>query len=1138
MAAQEASPGKPSIMERISQLAPLPTTMEINKETGKPTPVHGMANEVIEISPRTQDKLQAAMEIEFSSRGLLLNPTPKTPPGAPQLPPDKDPSLEYYGTSPSKAEALVDTEVDAAAAAEEGAEYAPAVVAAAEVAPVEGAAAPEQLPEDEPLAVAAAEAEENANPAAAEEEVLSVQVESSVAVRVQGGSTAPAAAGAGEEAEAAAPASLEPEAAEKPVPVAQPDGNSVVESDAGAASSAGAETRIASEQPPQEPQPVPVVQHLPREAAQKNEVPPQQTVESPVLLAQETAQEPAVPAVQEEVVACGGVAEASPAASPEEQQVHSPSRGAALAESNDNVIAEAELVSAVVAAVVSAPRRAVMDDEDGDGDEDVYALAAPALSPSGNQAPAVATMKELPAVPVAALDVEQSGTSASAEFDVPPVSTRPLVMNSPVKTVEALKQQSQSPSVIAAPAGTVAHSPIVAAPPMGGMSSPETGPTERERERSLRLRNDAKQRRAAEIAARKLAEETRLNQTPADMAEALMISKKPPSIKKGKRGDPVPGAVAAPFQAPVREQPPAGAAPTGAAAKRSKYPLTAKRLAETEAVARSDSSLKTISEVAPTVGDAAAAAAAAVVATPIPPPMTDKASKLPSQRAKLARQKAAEDQLREGAALLKPQQGAEAAPPVSADQEVEAATTTSSSGKAGMKYVDDPTLNAVITDLINTKSPPRNLYPQLATKQPPVNSTKIPTKSKEGSPGPHHLGIGDGAKLPAVESVVAARVPAAPESMYDAHGRKRVRNAGLGKGGEKKEKNKKPLWKRMEEIGQAKAAEDAREKEAKYANYRINRARAQPTRDEIEEHKRVHDAIIEQQSWKRSAAGDNRRVNGGGVNIEPMDLQYNTNHQLAAAVLEKMEQMKATRKKPGAAAGGACDEVKSEKGIVDAFRKNYATGPERNNAATNLETSFTKMAKNEIEKKKFMRVMEEEEKKLRYEKKKMFSEQVRDTFLPSSGIAANNSDSGGAVYSSGKKLRWSYDENYTYDSADSPTGRMAGKYNYKGSFDPDAKYSSPSATRVLNKIYSNDTSNMNSTAKRSYKSTAGGGRGDVDEGTKKLRASGAHKSTSSPEPLSPRVHKNGAAYVNEVLAIDPYEEKMVNMYAKGFAQFF
>jgi hypothetical protein len=57
-------------------------------------------------------------------------------------------------------------------------------------------------------------------------------------------------------------------------------------------------------------------------------------------------------------------------------------------------------------------------------------------------------------------------------------------------------------------------------------------------------------------------------------------------------------------------------------------------------------------------------------------------------------------------------------------------------------------------------------------------------------------------------------------------------------------KSKKPLYKRLEEMKHQRDLEEERQRQEEYAKYRIDRARAQPTREEIEQHMRDHEVYV------------------------------------------------------------------------------------------------------------------------------------------------------------------------------------------------------------------------------------------------------------------------------------------------------
>ncbi len=1131
--ATPSSPGKPDILERIAQLAPLPTSLEINRETGKPTSVQNMSNMTIQITPRSEEKLRAALEIEFSSRGLKMAPNPKTPPPRPELPPEKDPFVEYYGTSPVKPDAAVEIE------------HSSPQLVSQDIESVKMALSVKSSENDTLITDISNDHRKG------DSQIANTAVEHKVSLE-------------SEEDAALLQEFLESENIIENVAIPSltsldiftnhkgntekdtqddfvaPDASvNIISQNLKAEIDATDEESSASV--------APLTTEMKSELANFNTRPTESSRERSLRLRADAkvrrAMRESVPDMALESINSNDLSASEFGYSDAEH--HSPSRGASLSESNDDGMAEASYM--VAAQASGAPALPEIDDEleTTDAAPSMECLAESKLFTNAIAMSVAATSRNLP---------EDS-----------PSSSIPFVSGSPIRVAEALRahhsteissvhsQQnahSASPtqhpiaveSLRMTPASPIimsklAHSPQGMVAP-AEISAPELGPTERARDRSLKLRADAKARRAAEIAARKAAEEARLNAPAIDVSESLLVAKKAPASKKAKESKAVlvksdgietitiyPAPHAATDAATgLQAKAPSGAPPSS---KRAKYPLTARRLAS-----QADNSLAVDQDqvsnpfVIPEIVPETDSNLKHNSAVPAPQPVEKVApgAKLPSQRAKLARQAAQEQEklLHDGEALL--QSRSKESPAKEAPQPVSsvAALKAQSHNTEGVKYVDDPVLNAVIAKVIADKNMPRNVYPKLATKQPVAIN---PLKSQPAA-GSLYPGIGDSAKLPTLESTLPkARVSEPSEDLYDANGRRKHRPtlAGPVSESEKPAKKSKPLWKRVQEMEARRQAEEIREREAEYAKYRINRARAQPTKEEIEQHQREHDAIVENHVWKRQA--DDRKVIGNGVNNEPLDLQFNTNQQLVDTVREKMEALKSKRQKKAIESATTAEKPDAsesndfERERLDGFRKHK--GDAHSHAGIHLETKYQKMVKNEIEQKKFERLLGEEEKRLRLEKQKMFSDQVRETFLPagSSPKPGRISDDIHGV-SASKRLRWSYDENFSYDGAKSPAVQAGGRRDKH----------SPITTRILDTVYSRDTSNLglvhrDQILERKHK-----------QSTKQLE--GVRELLVTGEPMSPRVNKNGPLYLKEVMASDPIEDKMVNMYAKGFAQYF
>ena len=1102
-----SSPAKPTLVERIAQLAPMPDSIEVNSETGQPALVQSTANtkQAVELSPRSEAKLQSALEYEFAARGLKVVANPKTPPKQPQASPSVDPALEYYGSlSPAKVppELSVDLEEDTDTENPEDAEVSKSGAGEAVVGASGGDSSSSQQIRPAPAAEAEPVADASAETPTDERARICVQ---------DTDADASSQANTPTQAQAASEETDEGESGltrDAPLPHVQAEEVAVASE---AKETPGAEKEIKRQARPEKMQ---------RTALQGR---------GAVAMTHAVESVDHVTVSPRSAAGASGSAAGSPrppmSDNDDDDTSRSPlPRHASLAETNDNTEADATLASAAIGAVDSALSQLSGGDMKALTEQiaaQVTASLGQALGVSIPQTGTGATNVQGPATPIFSGAVAGSGLGLQS-----PMNPALLMAQnpSPKKEVKVL-----SPEQLA-------------------------------KERTIKLRRDAKNRRAAEIAQRKKIEEGRLllagKIDPMTSLQVKQVSKIS-QLAQDAQSDVDTGAVretggltynaakAAAISAAARKAEPvtSTAAPAPANKQRNKYPLTQQRLAAQKEAEAAEAVVNApmkplipvpypealpVSEKHETSNSRRKRKekASPVPAPPVNPPAAS--SKLPSQRAKQARL----HQLSGGSAP--------AAAAVNGSEDDNPVGVTMQ-----QLYTTDAALNAVLNDVVAGRDPTSPSANMRGSK--PLSQIKAGVPA---SPVPLYSGIGDGAMLPAV-GIPRARSLLKSEDKYDSKGHLIAKGPAQlrSSSGEKVPKSKgkaAPLYKRLEEQAANRDMEEEHRREEAFAQYRIQRAQAHSTPEEIAEHKRVHDQLM----GLKKAARDNdiRKQNDGGVNIEPRELQYSSNHQLAAAVAAKLESLKRggnvnVSQSPGGKPNGyavgygkginsgagkhSSDKVEMEMERDAAFQSHFSGnnnhgnggrgGSTTGNSPTKnprRETKWRKMVREEIAKKKVEGVVEEEEKKMRYARKKEFSDQVRDTFLP-----------GGPREK--KDVRWSRDENYTYDAAESPTGKSGGQLNYKGNFDPDSRYAdvdttanrSP-ASKALGKIYSADT--------------------DSPSQLRKVvaRQRNSNLDLHDDEPLSPRVNRNGLEYIQEVMGGDTTEAKMAKQYENHFSSFF
>jgi hypothetical protein len=144
-----------------------------------------------------------------------------------------------------------------------------------------------------------------------------------------------------------------------------------------------------------------------------------------------------------------------------------------------------------------------------------------------------------------------------------------------------------------------------------------------------------------------------------------------------------------------------------------------------------------------------------------------------------------------------------------------------------------------------------------------------------------------------------------------------------------------------------------------YIRYKLERAKAQPTKEEIEEHMRTHDETF----YHKQKRGGDKRVLKNAVNNDPFDLVYRKAEYLA----------------------------EEERLLSEARRAKLKRREDKDSFGSPTRTKSNLRAIEEIERRKDQEFLASEEKRLRLQRKKEFSEQVRDTFLPASSALSRNS---------------------------------------------------------------------------------------------------------------------------------------------------
>jgi len=227
---------------------------------------------------------------------------------------------------------------------------------------------------------------------------------------------------------------------------------------------------------------------------------------------------------------------------------------------------------------------------------------------------------------------------------------------------------------------------------------------------------------------------------------------------------------------------------------------------------------------------------------------------------------------------------------------------------------------------------------------------------------------------------------------------------------------------------------------------------------------RQHDEMFDHKHVTKH--GGDKRLLKGGVNNDPLDLVYKKSDYLAAEekILSAARFAKLKRKE-----GGSPLKTKSNQRAIEA-----------------------------IERRKDEEFLASEEKRIRLQRKKDFSEQVRDSFLPASaagmsGTMRSDSD--------GRHVQWGADpafSSYTlgdFAASSSKVGNTSGHY-------PTSLDAPHQQIRKVNK--------------QSVASSRG----------------------KAPEPPAPRPVKAGSDWIAHVLESDKEEEKLADVYEIAFSSFF
>lgn len=233
---------------------------------------------------------------------------------------------------------------------------------------------------------------------------------------------------------------------------------------------------------------------------------------------------------------------------------------------------------------------------------------------------------------------------------------------------------------------------------------------------------------------------------------------------------------------------------------------------------------------------------------------------------------------------------------------------------------------------------------------------------------------------------------------------------------------------------------------------------------------RLHDELASQKY--SSKLGSERRLLRGAVNNDPFDLVYKKTEYLAA-----------------------------EERLLIESRQTRIKKREDVRAGSPLKTKANSRAIEAIERRKDQEFLAAEEKRIRLQRKRDFSEQVRDTFLPTSSIPVppaikQRSDGGRRIpVTDNKHVKWA------------PPDREAG-YGY-GEAGGNIPHKSSSMQR--SRVGSQDEWD----ARRMKKPT-------ID----------AHKAQDS------RSVKTGPEWIAQVLESDPGEKQMKDVYEIAFSTFF
>jgi len=287
-----------------------------------------------------------------------------------------------------------------------------------------------------------------------------------------------------------------------------------------------------------------------------------------------------------------------------------------------------------------------------------------------------------------------------------------------------------------------------------------------------------------------------------------------------------------------------------------------------------------------------------------------------------------------------------------------------------------------------------------------------------------------------------------------------------------------------------------------FLKYRIARARSNPTKEEIEEHMMRHDELMHQKNMAKY--GDDRRVLKNGVNNEPFDLLFKKAQFLAA-----------------------------EDSRDSTFDRR---GPSKQQPQSLLKTKFNARVIESIEREKDTEFLAAEEKRARLQRKKEFSDQVRETFLPPAptplkGALRNNSDPSNfnSPDRSKRTVNFAVDENFHYGSGGSPKrpgGGGGGGRGHRG------RRGGGGGGGGGDDLFLDEVSLDDSMLVVPKVRFRGGLTGPVTS------SSGGKPSMGKTVDMSPRSNKSGPMYIAEVIESDADERYLADVYESGFTQFF